>query len=136
MTKLSSLSFVEPRRLAVPLEVLTQAGADVADDVGYAALPHRLGGRLPPRLAHLAQIALEHQGAPQHEKEAGDADHQAGGEREHKDHQPGREAGRRPLTVAPGVPVQGVLADAPGEVRIALVELALDLVEDALLFFL
>src|SRR5205814_2015629 len=119
--------------LLLALEAAAQTGAGVAEVLPQVAGAHGLGHLLPPGPAQLAQVALEQEGAHEHDEEADEPEQEAGRKRRDQQAEAGDEAESRPLEVAPGVLVEGGRADLTRECGVVLVELLLDLLEDPLL---
>src|SRR5947209_19047512 len=63
-----------------------------------------LGDLLPARLAHLAQVPLEYERAPEHDQEAGEAEDEVVGEGGDEDGETGEEAQTGPREVPPRMP--------------------------------
>src|SRR5438309_7790908 len=119
--------------LLVLAEALAQATAGVAQRRREAPGPHRLRQLLETGLTHLAHVALEHEGASQHEQESHEAEEYVGREGDDQHDEAGEKAESGPLGVAPGVAVQRLRADLARELGVVLVERPLDVPEDPLL---
>src|SRR5207248_9445446 len=85
------------------LEAAAQTGAGVAEVLTQVAGAHGLGHLLPAGAAKLAQVALEQEGAHEHDEETDEPEQEAGRERRDQQAEAGDEAEGRPLEVAPGV---------------------------------
>src|SRR2546423_7331999 len=119
--------------------VLAEGLAEVLTGVAEHALQplalHRGRDALEPGLAHLAEVAHDHEGAAEHGQEPDEAHEQVRGEGRQEDDEPKEEPHGRPLDVAGGVTVERRLRDLLRQLRIVGVELRFDLVEDSLLVF-
>src|SRR5215471_21537352 len=121
--------------LVVAAPALTPPAPGVAEHVLQRPGPGRAGEVLESGFSELADVALDHEQAPEHDQEPDHPEEEHAGEGEEEERQAGDEAGHGPLDRPGRVPVQGRLGDLLDQPGIGLVEVGLDLLEDPLLVF-